>query len=82
MKKYSFIFFLSLLSWMLAAQQVPEISRETLLKELLLNNREYQQIHTRYKREKASAQIENSLSWFDMNFAYQSWNNDIQRDQT
>jgi len=58
------------------------VSFENQIKTLLEQDREYQQILNRYNQEKAFARIDRSLRYFDMNFSYESYNNDIERDET
>jgi len=66
----------------LSATEIGVMSWESLIDILLNNNSDYQQLLYRYNQEKAKAQIEKSLSLFDVNFSYQYYDNDIERDET
>ncbi len=65
---------------LMSASEIGLITFEMQINSLLNNNSDYQQLLNRYEQEKAEVKIEKSLSLFDVNFAYQNWENDITRD--
>lgn len=78
MKIRSLLFFIFLFT-LLSAQ---ESSLKNLLDSLLEKHPDYQQIISRYEQERALYRIDNSLNWFDVNFAYQQYENEFIRDET
>ena len=82
MLKLKAILLIIILCSILSASEIILSSWEAQIDKLLSNNSDYQQLLSRYEQEKASAQIEKSLSLFDMNFSYQFYDNDIERDET
>ena len=52
---------------------------QELTDSLLSGNATYQQAVSRYEQEKANLSIQNSLSWFDINFQYRQYDNDYTR---
>jgi len=79
MKKFSSLILLVFYISGLIASELSVIDSEILINGLLQKNSDYQQLLNKYEQEKATAKIDKSLSLFDVNFSYQSWDNDIER---
>lgn len=67
------------LLFLLTLVQAQVNNLQELTDSLLSGNATYQQAVSRYEQEKANLSIQNSLSWFDINFQYRQYDNDYTR---